>query len=227
MIGIIGAMDIEVNNIIANITKLEKWEMGQLSFYSGKIEDIDVCVVKCGIGKVNAAITASLMISKYQPQIIINTGIAGGINLDPESLFVCDDLLYYDVDVRAFGYKLVQVPGLPERFLSNKKIKEAILNVLKNKNIPFFEGTIYSGDSFLSNSTRLNDFDIKKEAAVEMEGAAIAQVCTKLEVDFASIRFISDRLDTSNHIADYQSFETEAAMRSSIILMEVIKGLSI
>ena len=122
MIGIIGAMQSEVEALFEQMSSKEKIEINNLVFYKGQLFGKDVVIVKCGIGKVNAALCTQLLILNFKVSKVINTGIAGavGAGLKIYDFVVSDAAVYHDFDVQFFGYKLGQVPGMPESFCQNR-----------------------------------------------------------------------------------------------------------
>ena len=229
MIGIIGAMDSEVATLFARMTAKEKINLNNLTFYKGKLYNKDVVVVKCGIGKVNAALCTQLMILNFKVSKIINTGIAGAVGegLKIYDFVVSTEAVYHDFDVQFFGYKLGQVPGMPETF----KADPSLINAAKlafeqtdfaNK-LKLSQGRIASGDQFISGNEKkaaiISNFHPQ---CVEMEGCAIAQTCYANNVPFVIIRCMSDTADDS--VKETYSEET-ASRLSSTFLLEVINKL--
>lgn len=229
MIGIIGAMDSEVATLFARMTAKEKINLNNLTFYKGKLYDKDVVVVKCGIGKVNAALCTQLMILNFKVSKIINTGIAGAVGegLKIYDFVVSTEAVYHDFDVQFFGYKLGQVPGMPETF----KADPSLINAAKlafeqtdfaNK-LKLSQGRIASGDQFISgNEKKASIISNFHPQCVEMEGCAIAQTCYANNVPFVIIRCMSDTADDS--VKETYSEET-ASRLSSTFLLEVINKL--
>lgn len=229
MIGIIGAMDSEVATLFARMTAKEKINLNNLTFYKGKLYNKDVVVVKCGIGKVNAALCTQLMILNFKVSKIINTGIAGAVGegLKIYDFVVSTEAVYHDFDVQFFGYKLGQVPGMPETF----KADPSLINAAKlafeqtdfaNK-LKLSQGRIASGDQFISgNEKKASIISNFHPQCVEMEGCAIAQTCYANNVPFVIIRCMSDTADDS--VKETYSEET-ASRLSSTFLLEVINKL--
>ena len=229
MIGIIGAMDSEVDTLFARMTSKEKINLNHLTFYKGKLYDKDVVIVKCGIGKVNAALCTQLLILNFKVSKIINTGIAGAVGegLKIYDFVVSTEAVYHDFDVQFFGYKLGQVPGMPETF----KADPSLINAAKlafeqtdfaNK-LKLSQGRIASGDQFISgNEKKASIISNFHPQCVEMEGCAIAQTCYANNVPFVIIRCMSDTADDS--VKETYSEET-ASRLSSTFLLEVINKL--
>lgn len=229
MIGIIGAMDAEVENIFSKMSSKEKISLNGYDFFKGKLFDKDVVVVKCGIGKVNAALCTQLMILNFKPKKIINTGIAGatekGLNI--YDFVVSSEAVYHDFDTTFFGYKLGQVPGLPETFKADEELANLVIKTFNNseisKNHKIIKGRIASGDQFIAGGEK-KDFILKNfnPACVEMEGCAIAHTCHINKIPFVIIRCMSDCAD-ENVEATYS--EAEASHVSSQCLIELISKI--
>lgn len=229
MIGIIGAMDAEVENIFSKMSSKEKISLNGYDFFKGKLFDKDVVVVKCGIGKVNAALCTQLMILNFKPEKIINTGIAGatekGLNI--YDFVVSSEAVYHDFDTTFFGYKLGQVPGLPETFKADEELANLVIKTFNNseisKNHKIIKGRIASGDQFIAGGEK-KDFILKNfnPACVEMEGCAIAHTCHINKIPFVIIRCMSDCAD-ENVEATYS--EAEASHVSSQCLIELISKI--
>ena len=229
MIGIIGAMQSEVEALFEQMTSKEKIEINNLVFYKGKLFDKDVVIVKCGIGKVNAALCTQLLILNFKVSKVINTGIAGavGAGLKIYDFVVSDEAVYHDFDVQFFGYKLGQVPGMPEKFEADKALADAAVSAFGKTDLAgshkITRGLIASGDQFIAGGEKKTFIvDNFHPQCVEMEGCAIAQACYANKVPFVIIRCMSDAADDS--VKETYSEET-AAKLSSNFLLEVIKQI--
>ncbi|GHV83397.1 5'-methylthioadenosine/S-adenosylhomocysteine nucleosidase [Spirochaetia bacterium] len=240
MIGIIGAMEEEVTILRSLMKDVKTEKIGSFDFICGKLENKEIVLLRCGIGKVNAAVGCALLINRLKPEFIINTGCAGGINL-PDSkvklnfgdVVLSKTLVQHDFDITAFGHALGQIPGMPPLFTADKALIEkagkAIDDLKKEKLLPenlnHVEGLIGSGDVFMCEPER-----IKKVAgifsdmrAVEMEGAAIAQVCTLFNVPFIVIRALSDLAGEESPVK-FDEYLPVAAKNSSEIVKRIIKN---
>lgn len=228
MIGIVGAMDSEVNALFSGLSEKEKIEFNNLVFYKGKLLDKEVVIVKCGIGKVNAALCTQLLILKFNVSAVINTGIAGatGDGLKIYDFVVSSEVVYHDFDTVFFGYKPGQVPGMPESFKADPALEDTALKAFAStelaKEHKIKKGLIASGDQFIAGGER-KKFIIKTfhPACVEMEGCAIAHTCYANEIPFVIIRCMSDCADENVH-ASYS--EDIASGLSSKFLIEVIRS---
>lgn len=215
MIGIIGAMDEEVEKLKASITDAKTEEHNGLTFVTGKLNGKDVTVVRSGIGKVNAGACTAILIDVYHVQYVINTGIAGSLDahIDIGDIVISEDAVQYDMDATNFGYRLGEIPrvGTLEFKADDKLIAFAEEeNRRVNSDIHTFIGRVCSGDKFVSDG-ETKEWIIKhfQGKCCEMEGAAIAQVAWQNKVPFVIIRAISDKADDSAHM-DYPTFEKKA-----------------
>ena len=235
MIGIIGAMDDEVALLKSAITDIKTGTWGGFDFFSGKLEHKDVVLLRCGIGKVNAAVGCTLMINSYKPEFIINTGSAGGIDksLKFGDAVISEGLLYHDVDVTAFDYAPGQLPNLPEVFYAPESLikaaEKAVDELRKEKALPdsfhCTKGIIGSGDAFMHRQEQLEKIHAVFPAvkAVEMEGAAIAHVCFIFNVPSLIIRSLSDIAGMESPVT-FNEFLPVASKHSAEIVRRLIKN---
>lgn len=226
-IGIIGAMDLEVEHLKSEIQISRIVDKAGMEFYTGTLKGVDVVIVRSGIGKVNAGLCAQILADVFQVTHIINTGVAGSLNakLDIGDILISRDALYHDVDVRIFGYQLGEVPQMGCReFKADKAMIEAAVSSCKevNPDIHVEVGRILSGDQFISDKakkeTLIADF---QGDCTEMEGAAIAHSAYLNKIPFVIIRAISDKADDSAEM-DYPTFEREAAKHSAKLVEHMI-----
>lgn len=202
MIGIIAAIDEEIDFFIKNTEIIETSNDNNVIFYYLKKENRHIILAKSGAGKVNASMTVTKMIDKYKPEIIINTGIAGGLETVEVGNFVIGNkMVYYDVNMSSHrsNHQHGKVRGLPLEFTSDSKLVANFYNFCNENKITSLVGIIATGDYFVSNSTYLDNIsrEISNILAVDMESAAIAQVCYLHNVPFLSVRAISDIITTS------------------------------
>ncbi len=228
-IGIIGAMDVEVAELIECMDNIKKETISGIIYYEGTLQGKDVVVAKCGIGKVHAAICAQTMILKYKPDAIINTGVAGSLSsdLDIADLVISDNVVQHDMDTSGMGDPVGFISGvdlinIPCSKNLVKKI-ESSAKTIENTNV--IVGTIASGDQFICNQDKKH-YIIKHFNALcaEMEGAAIGHVCYLNNVDFCIVRAISDKADGSAHM-DFPSFVKIAAKKSTQLINAFLKKL--
>lgn len=233
IIGIIGAMESEVNALQKALSSVEKTEYCNLTFYKGELYGKNLVVVKSGIGKVNAALCSQILILKFGVTRVINTGIAGatGASLGIFDFVVSTKAVYHDFDTTAFGYKLGQVPGLPEQFTADEKMADCLVSAFNqtefSKEHKIVKGLIASGDQFISAGEK-KDF-IKSNFAplcVEMEGCAIAHACSVNKVPFVIIRCMSDMADDTVK-STYSFNEDVCANMSAELVKQFIRQLSL
>lgn len=226
-IGIIGAMDLEVEHLKSEMQISRIVDKAGMEFYTGTLKGVDVVIVRSGIGKVNAGLCTQILADVFQVTHIINTGVAGSLNakLDIGDILISKDALYHDMDVRIFGYQLGEVPQMGCReFKADKAMIEAAVSSCKevNPDIHVEVGRILSGDQFISDKakkeTLIADF---QGDCTEMEGAAIAHSAYLNKIPFVIIRAISDKADDSAEM-DYPTFEREAAKHSAKLVEHMI-----
>jgi len=234
MIGVIGAMEEEVAFLCEAMGNFKKEKIGIYEFFTGKIEGKDVTILRCGIGKVSAAVGCALLIQKFSPDCIINTGSAGGIHsqLKVGDAVISTGLLYHDVDVTAFKYAPGQLPGQPQVFKADEKLvkiaEDAVDELKAEKVLPadftHRRGVIGSGDIFMHEPEKINEVRrvFPDVDAVEMEGAAIAHACCLFSVPFLVIRALSDIAGTQSPVS-FDEFLPIASKHSSKIVIRIIK----
>lgn len=228
MIGIIGAMDEEVELLINQMKNKKVFNFTKMNFYKGIINDREVVVVRCGIGKVNAAICTQVLLDKFDIKYVINTGIAGSLDneINIGDIVLSKNSIQYDMDVRAFGYDIGQIPRMDVlSFDSSEYLIRKTSDVCEEMGINNFIGTVVTGDTFVSDSSHKER--LKKQFSglcTEMEGASIGHVCYLNSVDFIIIRSISDKADNSSTI-DYKQFEQIAITNSVNIVNNLIKEI--
>lgn len=199
MIGIIGAMEEETRVLLSYMEHRVDQNTHHLSYTTGEIHGVEVVMTQSGIGKVNSALAAAFMIDRYQPELIINTGSAGGLKKELQigDVLVSDAVAYHDVDATAFGYEKGQVPQMPAEYLSDERYVREILNAAQSVGLHPLQGLIVSSDSFIASKEGVSKIkqDFPEAGATEMEGASIAQTCFVMDTPFVIIRAISDSAD--------------------------------
>ena len=227
MIGIIGAMRVEIEKIQAIMTEKKEKKIADISFISGKLHGKDVVTAVCGIGKVAAAICAQTLIMVFSPSCIINTGVAGSLSakLNIGDIVIADTLVQHDMDTTALGDAYGYILGLDIVDIpTDSEICELLKKAAETgEKYTVHTGKIASGDQFIANSER-KDFIAKTFGAIacEMEGAAIAQTCFSNGVKFSVLRAISDCADGSSHL-DYSQFLPLAANNAAKIIENFVK----
>ena len=224
MIGIIGAMAVEVDAIKAIAKDIKTTTISNIEFTQGTINKKEVVIARCGIGKVFAGICAEIMILNFKPEYILNVGVAGALseNLDVASIAISQSLVQHDMDTSPLGDPLGMISGINViNIEADQNIVKKVEEAVKEVGLKYEIGVIASGDQFVSSKER-KDW-IKKQfnaIACEMEGAAIAQVAYVNKVPFCVIRAMSDKADGSSRV-DFFEF-TKIAVKNSV---EVIRKL--
>jgi adenosylhomocysteine nucleosidase len=225
IIGIIAAMEPEIQFTISALEDKKEHLISNITFYEGTIGNHKVVVSLSGIGKVNSAINTTLLINNFKPDVIINSGIAGGSKeLSTFDFVIADKLTYSDFDCQVFNYEFGQVPQMPLYYFSDSNLKEKLEAYLTSKNISFKNSIVLTADSFRLSASEIKN-NVSTSFATEMEGTSIAQTCYKLNTPFLSFRIISDILDSENHIEEYNEFEKKSAQLSSEVIVNFIQTL--
>lgn len=228
-LGIVGAMQQEVETLLAAMQDVKKVEKLTAVFYEGKLEGLDVVVVQCGVGKVNAAMCTQSLCDCFGVTHLVNTGIAGSLcaDLDIADLVVSEDAMYHDFDCVHFGYEMGRVPGMDvTAFPADEKMAALAFAAAEKVNPGHTKvGRVASGDLFVAER-KAKERIIQRTGALctEMEGAAIAHTAYRNGVPFVVIRAISDKADDSAEM-DYPTFEKIAAHRCAAVTMEMARNL--
>lgn len=225
IIAIIVAMQKELDLLLPILSELTEQKADGFTFYKGVIDRHPVVVTKCGIGKVNAAIGSKVLIDLFHPAMIVNTGVAGGTGADAGILdiVVADAVAYHDVWCGP-GTLPGQAAGFPERFSCESSV--AALECLQGRDDVKF-GLIASGDIFISRPEEVARIrgiypDVQ---AVDMESAAIAQVCSMEGVPFVCIRVVSDTPGADDNISQYSNFWEDAPRHTFEVLNDVLSQI--
>jgi adenosylhomocysteine nucleosidase len=228
MLGIIGAMDEEVAKLKEIMENVEIIEKAGMSFYQGTLCGKAAVVVKCGVGKVNAAMCTQAIIDIFHVDGIINTGIAGSLDaaIDIGDIVLAADTLEHDMDVAALGYGPGIIPDMETSiYKTDEKLLELAKAAIKSAalDVKVFSGRVVSGDQFVSSKERkewiVNTFG---GMCTEMEGASIGHVATLNKVPYLVVRAISDKADDSADM-DYPTFAAKAIENSVAFMTEVMK----
>ncbi len=214
MIGIIGAMEIEVNHFKEKMTNPETETISGTEFVRGELWGRDTVVAVSGVGKVNAAICTQTMCLRYKPDFIINSGVAGGLepSLNICDIVVADAVIQHDMDTSPLGDPVGLISGIN---LVDIPCDAGLCNKLSAASgecgVHTLIGKIVSGDQFINSAEKkkwlVDTFDAY---ACEMEAASIGHVAYKNRVPFCILRSISDNADGSSHLS-YSDFLTAAA----------------
>lgn len=226
MIGIIAAMNVEMESLRSHMENTETDMISGIKFVRGTLEGKEVVTAVCGIGKVFAAMCAQAMIMHYTPEYIVNTGVAGTLTdkLDIGSIAVSSAVVQHDMDTSALGDPVGLISGINKIELpSDRLISGRLSACAKVMGIKTETGVIASGDQFVASAERKAFIvDHFKAIACEMEGAAIGQVCYANRVPFCVLRAISDSADGSSHM-DYPTFVKMAAEQSVALMRRFLR----
>ncbi|MGB1199506.1 MAG: 5'-methylthioadenosine/S-adenosylhomocysteine nucleosidase [Thalassotalea sp.] len=232
--GIIGAMEPEVAILKDKLTNASVEQHAGFTFYQGQLDGADVVIVQSGIGKVAAALATAILLDRFQPDYVVNTGSAGGFeqSLKVGDIVISSEVRYHDVDVTAFGYEIGQLPANPAAYIPHPTLVNAAINSANTlDNIQTLTGLITTGDTFMTK-----DDDIAKArknfptmAAVEMEGAAIAHTCHQFDTPFVVIRSMSDIAGKESPVSFEAYLETASVNSSALVcsMLDTLKGQSL
>lgn len=228
-IAVIGAMEEEVELLRAAISNPTTTTVANSEYTEGTYEGKEVVLLKSGIGKVNAGMSTTILLNQFKPDVVINTGSAGGFDKDLEigAIVISDEVRHHDVDATIFGYEIGQVPQMPAAFKADARLmKAAQAAVEKVGEHQAATGLITTGDSFMNDPKRVelvrSQFPTMK--AAEMEAAAVAQVCYQFDVPFVVIRALSDIAGKQSNIS-FDEFLPVAAKHSTQVVLETLKTL--
>lgn len=228
MVGIIGAMGVEVAALKMMMEGAVSQTVSGIEFTSGRINGKEAVVAACGIGKVFAGICAEVMILKYSPDFIVNTGVGGTLceELSIGNIAIAEDVVQHDMDTSPLGDPPGFLSGINVvKIKCDEKLVKLISEAAANAGYKSFKGTVATGDCFIADTERKKKIvDNFGAIACEMEGAAIGQVCCVNKVPFAVIRAISDDADGNSH-EDYPTFLKQAAANSIDVLCRVLKSV--
>ena len=227
MIGIIAAMDKEIDELKDLMSEVNKEVYSGMEFWAGKLFGKETVLVRCGVGKVNAAMAAEVLSVIYKTECIINTGIAGSLDAEINigDIVLSTEALEHDMDVSGLGYEPGIIPDQEESiFIADKKLREIAKRACETAglDINVYEGRVLSGDQFISDKIK-KDYLVDQFAGMctEMEGASIAHVAKLNNIPFLIIRSISDKADNSANM-DYPEFQKIAIKNSVKLVSEMI-----
>lgn len=230
VLGIIGAMEVEVASLKQSMTITREVSRASLDFTEGELAGCKVVIVRSGIGKVNAAICTQLLIDLFGVDRIINTGIAGSLNADINigDIVLSTDALEHDMDATAFGYPIGVIPQMKTSVFPADEGLRALAHTAcrtVNPDISVFEGRVVTGDQFIADRKK-KEWLVENFSGMctEMEGAAIAHTAFNNNIPFLIIRAISDKADDSAS-EDYPTFEAKAIRHSVNLVQELCKNL--
>ncbi|WP_210609527.1 5'-methylthioadenosine/S-adenosylhomocysteine nucleosidase [Priestia flexa] len=228
-VAIIGAMEEEVTILRDKVENREETVIAGCEYSTGTINGVEVVLLKSGIGKVNAALSTAILLEKFQPDYVINTGSAGGFHpdLNVGDAIISSEVRHHDVDVTAFGYEYGQVPNLPAAYQADEKLVAiAEQSAQEVTDMKVAKGLIATGDSFMNDPVRVEFVREKfpELMAAEMEAAAVAQVCHQFKVPFVIIRALSDIAGKESDVS-FDQFLEKAAVNSTNLVLNFLSKL--
>ncbi|MFP1892801.1 5'-methylthioadenosine/S-adenosylhomocysteine nucleosidase [Lonsdalea quercina] len=227
-VGIIGAMEQEVILLRDQIQNRQTIQRAGCEIYTGRLHGVDVALLKSGIGKVAAALGTTLLLEHCRPDVVINTGSAGGLasSLKVGDIVVSSEVRYHDADVTAFGYEAGQMAGCPAAFVADENLIVQAEQAIAKLSLNAIRGLVVSGDAFINGAEPLarirNTFP--QAVAVEMEATAIGHVCHQFGVPFVVVRAISDVADQESHLS-FEEFLSVAAKQSTLMVEALVQSL--
>lgn len=226
MIGIIAAMPEEMQAVQEKMEQVQEKKIYELSFFLGKIQEKYCVLVQCGVGKVNAGRVTQILIDNFSPNYIINVGSAGAISSDLQygDVVIGECLIQHDFDITAFGHKKGYITNLGREIKADKELIFRCKQKMEeeNKKYQIKIGTIVSGDVFCTDEKMKREIAEEFKAdCIEMEGAAIAQVCYLDKVPFLVIRSISDTPDGEN-AKSHEEFLEFASKRCAEFIEKIV-----
>lgn len=227
-VGIIGAMEQEVILLRDQIQNRQTLQRAGCEIYTGQLHGVDVALLKSGIGKVAAALGTTLLLEHCRPDVVINTGSAGGLasSLKVGDIVVSSEVRYHDADVTAFGYEAGQMAGCPAAFVADENLIVEAEQAIAKLELNAVRGLVVSGDAFINGAEPLARIrsTFPQAVAVEMEATAIGHVCHQFGVPFVVVRAISDVADQESHLS-FDEFLSVAAKQSTLMVETLVQSL--
>ena len=228
-VGIIFAIEEELNELLKFLKQEKEYKIFDLKFYEGIISNTRCILVKCGVGKVNAARATQILIDHIKIDYIFNVGVAGGIspNLKVGDIVIGERLVQHDFDITAFNHEKGYIPEIGVYINSDEYLYKLANNVLKDEQkMNVFSGVIASGVIFCTEFNMSKKINKKFNAlCVEMEGASIAQICYLSHIPFLIIRSISDTPNNNNTIT-YETFLQDSSKKVAEAMTNILKKIN-
>ncbi len=229
MIGIIGAMKEEVDAIKEYMSVTHKSTHLNYDFYQGIMNGKEVVLMQSGIGKVNAAISTTLLFHYFDIDYVINVGSAGGLDVKQNvgDVVISSQVVHHDVDITAFGREMGEIPDMPRYFVADSKLLKEVQNILENENMPYHIGLIASGDQFVCREDQVAKIkkDFPEVMCAEMEAASIAQVCYVYKKKFIITRSLSDVFNKGENHIQFDEYLKEASQKSAKMCSQLVSCL--
>ncbi|BCX78957.1 5'-methylthioadenosine/adenosylhomocysteine nucleosidase [Campylobacter sp. 19-13652] len=227
MIAILGAMQEEIEPILKSVKEYKEIEYAKNKFYLANYASNELVIAYSKIGKVNAAITATVMIEKFNASRLLFTGVAGALShgLKIGDLMFATSLLQHDLDITAFGHPHGYVPGIEIFTKTDSDLNDIAKQTAEQKGLILKSGIIATGDIFVCEASKKEWIkDTFKADVVEMEGASVAQVCSQLGVPFFVLRAISDEAGGGAEF-DFDEFLASSAKVSADFVLSMVEKL--
>lgn len=227
--GIIGAMEEEIEHLLQHMADVKSSSHAGITYYEGLLSGMPIVLCKSGVGKVNAAVCTQVLIDRYIVRRIIFTGVAGAV--DPQlaigDLVISTECMQHDMDARALGFGRGEIPYAKQSVFP---ADEQLIAAAYASSETLFEskviaGRVLSGDQFIADKATVQVlYEELSGACIEMEGAAVAQVCSMNRIPYVVIRSMSDKADGSAHV-NFREFAQLAAERSSMLVQAMLNTL--
>ncbi|WP_227936573.1 5'-methylthioadenosine/adenosylhomocysteine nucleosidase [Alkalihalobacillus deserti] len=229
-IGIIGAMNEEIERMKTEMKITETYQYATVTFYEGILSEKEIVLCKCGVGKVNAALTTQILIDRFAITHLLFTGVAGAIDesLDVGDLVISTSAMQHDIDVTALGFKKGEIPyfqGSSDFQADEELVKLAVKAAKESTDRHIVQGRIVSGDQFVADAKYVQTLRSEFQAVcVEMEGAAVAQVAAMNAVPFVIIRSMSDKANGEASM-NFVEFTQLASEQSHLLVSTILKDV--
>lgn len=224
-IAVIAAMSKEIALLLPLISDCKQVEIEGVMAHTGRIGNHEICVMECGIGKVNSALSTDALIRSFEPDLVVNSGVAGGADLSMHicDVLVADSVAYHDVWCGP-GTEYGAAHGFPTLLKPDDDVV-ALAHKVLGDNVRY--GLICSGDKFISTEDEVNEIKshFPKALAVDMESASIAQTCMRHHIPFVIVRAISDTPGSGENISQYKDFWTKAPENTFHTLQTILAAL--
>ncbi len=223
-------MEEEIAMLLDRLEDSSRICLGHIVYHSGRICGIDVALLLCGIGKVNAAVGTALLLDRFKPDYLINTGVAGGFpdDVNVGDIVLSSEVRHYDADATAFDYEIGQIPRMPAAYMADSMLLGLAGRAWMNDpGVTVHQGPVLSGDTFVHTRQQVERIaeSFPGVMAVEMEGAAVAQTGFLFNVPFILIRSISDKVREVGSVSVYENCMEKAAVNSVRMVLTIIEGL--
>ncbi|MBR8463627.1 5'-methylthioadenosine/adenosylhomocysteine nucleosidase [Campylobacter sp. faydin G-24] len=227
MIAILSAMDEEITPVLERVGAYKTIQYAQNKFYLANYHGKNLVLAYSKIGKVNAALTAAILVEKFRAEKLLFTGVAGALNNNYKigDLMYATSLVQHDLDITVFKHPFGFVPGIEIFAKSDESLNALAVDIAKKQGLNLNSGIIATGDQFVCDKDKKEWIKHTFNAdAVEMEGASVAQVCTQLSIPFFVLRAISDEAGGGAEF-DFDEFLQSSAKVSADFMLAMVEKL--